>query len=96
MATDTYIQQRNESNRKARAFLQDLLTGGPQTYQVVLEQAVKQGISKAALMLGAKYTLHVESRKSDGYAGLVLARRRVVTSPPGIQLGIKALWDGER
>ena len=67
MATDTYIQRRNESNRKARAFLQDLLTGGPQTYQVVLEQAVKQGISKATLML-AKSTLHVESHKSDGYA----------------------------
>jgi hypothetical protein len=67
MSTYAYIQQRNESNRKARQFLQDLLTGGPRTYQVVLEQAVKQGISKAALML-AKYSLHVESHKRDGYA----------------------------
>ena len=32
MSTYAYIQQRNESNRKARAFLQDLLTKGPQTY----------------------------------------------------------------
>ena len=45
MPTDTYIQQRNESNRKARAFLQEVLAGGPQTYQIVHEQAVKQGIS---------------------------------------------------
>jgi hypothetical protein len=28
MPTDTYIQQRNESNRKARAFLQEVLAGG--------------------------------------------------------------------
>ena len=27
MPTDTYIQQRNESNRKARAFLQEVLAG---------------------------------------------------------------------
>ena len=67
MPTDTYIQQRNASNRKARAFLQEVLAGGPQTYQIVHEQAVKQGISKAALML-AKSSLHVESHKRDGYA----------------------------
>ena len=44
MSTYAYIQQRNESNRKARAFLQDLLTEGPQPYQVVHQQAVAQGI----------------------------------------------------
>ena len=67
MPTDTYIQQRNESNRKARAFLQEVLAGGPQTYQIVHEQAVKQGISKSYL-LTARRSLHVESYKSDGYA----------------------------
>ena len=63
----TFIQQRNESNRKARAFLQEVLTEGPQTFQLVHEQAVKRGISKSTLML-AKHSLNVQSRKSDGYA----------------------------
>jgi hypothetical protein len=67
MPTDTYIQQRNESNRKARAFLQGLLTEGPQPYQVVHQQEVAQGISKSYL-LTARRSLHVESRKSGGYA----------------------------
>jgi len=67
MSIDTYIQQRNESNRKARAFLREVLAGGPQTYQIVHEQAVKQGISKSYL-LTARRSLHVESYKSDGYA----------------------------
>jgi hypothetical protein len=67
MATYDHLQQRNELSRKARAFLQEVLAGGPQTYQIVLEQAVKQGISKSRLMT-AKRSLHVESRKSDGYA----------------------------
>ena len=57
---EAYIQRRNESNRRARAFLQDLLAGGPQPYQVVYEQAVAQGIPKPALMT-AKRTLNVRS-----------------------------------
>jgi hypothetical protein len=61
------IQRRNESNRRARAFLHDILAGGPQPYQVVHEQAVAQGISKSYL-LTAKRSLNVQSRKSDGYA----------------------------
>ena len=67
MPTDPYIQQRNASNRKARAFLQEVLAGGPQTYQIVHAQAVKQGISTSSL-LTAKRSLHVASFKSDGYA----------------------------
>ena len=67
MSTYAYIQQRNESNRKARAFLQEVLAEGPQTYQIVHEQAVKQGISKSYL-LTARRSLHVESRTRDGYA----------------------------
>ena len=67
MPTDTSIQQRNASNRKARAFLQELLAGGPQTYQIVHEQAVKQGISTSYL-LTARRSLHVASSKRDGYA----------------------------
>ena len=67
MSTYAYIQQRNESNRKARAFLQEVLAEGPQTFQLVHEQAVKQGISKSYL-LTARRSLHVESYKSDGYA----------------------------
>ncbi len=64
---DTYIHRRNESNRKARQFLHDILAEGPQTFQLVHEQAVKQVISKSTLML-AKHSLNVQSRKSDGYA----------------------------
>ena len=67
MPTDTSIQQRNASNRKARAFLQEVLAGGPQTYQIVHEQAVTQGISKSYL-LTARRSLHVASSKRDGYA----------------------------
>jgi hypothetical protein len=44
MSTYAYIQQRNESNRKARAFLQDLLTEGPQTYQAVRQRAREAGV----------------------------------------------------
>ena len=67
MSTDTYIQQRNESNRKARAFLQALLTEGPQTYQAVRQRAREAGVPLAYL-LTAKRSLHVESRKSEGGA----------------------------
>lgn len=67
MTSDENIHQRNASNRRARAFLHDLLAGGPQPYQVVHEQAVAQGISKSYL-LTAKRSLNVKSRKSDGHA----------------------------
>jgi hypothetical protein len=42
--TATQIYHRNDLNRQARTFLQDILTPGPQAYQVVHEQAVAQGI----------------------------------------------------
>jgi len=58
--TETRIHYRNDLNRHARTFLQDLLTPGPQTYQVVHEQAVAQGISKSCLMT-AKRMLGVRS-----------------------------------
>jgi hypothetical protein len=64
---DANIHRRNESNRRARQVLHDILAGGPQPYQVVHQQAVAQGISKSALMT-AKRSLNVQSRKSDGYA----------------------------
>jgi hypothetical protein len=67
MSTDTYIQRRNESNRKARAFLQDLLAEGPQTYAMVRQYAREAGVPLSYL-LTARRSLHVESRKSDGYA----------------------------
>jgi hypothetical protein len=67
MTSDENIHRRNESNRRARAFLHDILAGGPQPYQVVHEQAVAQGISKSYL-LTAKRSLNVKSRKSDGHA----------------------------
>jgi hypothetical protein len=67
MSTYAYIQQRNASNRKARAFLQDLLTEGPQTYQAVRQRAHEAGVPLAYL-LTAKRSLQVESRKSDGGA----------------------------
>ena len=67
MSTYAFIQQRNASNRKARAFLQDLLTEGPQTYQAVRQRAHEAGVPLSYL-LTAKRSLHVESRKSDGCA----------------------------
>jgi hypothetical protein len=63
--SEANIHRRNESNRRARAFLQDLLAGGPQPYQVVHEQAVAQGISKTALMT-AKGALNVRSTRVKG------------------------------
>ena len=65
MSSDSYIHRRNESLRRARAFLQDALAGGPQPYQTVYEQAVAQGISKAALMT-AKYALNIRSICANG------------------------------
>ena len=64
---DSDVQRRNESNRRARALLQDLLAGGPRPYQTIHQQAMAQGISKAALMT-AKRSLNVQSHKRDGYA----------------------------
>jgi hypothetical protein len=58
--TATLIHQRNALNRQARTFLHDLLTPGPQTYQVVHEQAVAQGISKSCLMTATR-TLGIRS-----------------------------------
>ena len=58
--TDTQIYHRNDLNRQARTFLQDLLTPGPQTYQVIHEQAVTRGIAKSSLMT-AKRMLGVRS-----------------------------------
>ena len=58
--TETQIHHRDDLNRQARTFLQDILTPGPQTYRVVHEQAVAQGISKSSLMT-AKRTLDVRS-----------------------------------
>jgi hypothetical protein len=62
---EAYINRRNESNRRARQFLHDILVGGPQPYQVVHEQAVAQGISKFALMT-AKWALNVRSTRVNG------------------------------
>jgi hypothetical protein len=62
---DSYINRRNESNRRARQVLHDILAGGPQPYQIVHEQAVAQGVSKAALMT-AKWTLNVRSTRVNG------------------------------
>jgi len=62
---EAYINRRNESNRRARQVLHDILAGGPQPYQTVHEQAVAQGISKAALMT-AKWTLNVRSTRVNG------------------------------
>jgi hypothetical protein len=67
MPTDQYIHRRNELNRRARTFLNDLLTEGPQTYQAVRQRAREAGVPLSYL-LTAKRSLHVESRKSDGYA----------------------------
>jgi hypothetical protein len=67
MSTYAYIQQRNESNRKARAFLHDLLANGPQTYAMIRQHAREAGVALSYL-LTAKRSLQVESRKSDGYA----------------------------
>jgi hypothetical protein len=58
--TATQIHHRNDLNRRARTFLHDLLTPGPQTYQAVHEQAVARGISKSCLMT-AKRMLDVRS-----------------------------------
>jgi hypothetical protein len=62
---DSYIHRRNESNRRARQVLHDILAEGPQPYQVVHQQAVAQGISKAALMT-AKWALNVRSTLVNG------------------------------
>ena len=64
---DTYIQHRNESNRKARAFLQVVLANGPQTYAMIHQHAREAGVTLSFLM-AAKRSLHVQSHKSDGYA----------------------------
>ena len=63
---DSYIHRRNESNRRARQVLHDILAEGPQPYQVVHQQAVAQGISKAALMT-AKGALNVRSTRVKGH-----------------------------
>ena len=62
---DSYIHRRNASNRRARQVLHDILAEGPQPYQVVHQQAVAQGISKAALMT-AKWALNVRSTLVNG------------------------------
>jgi hypothetical protein len=62
---EAYINRRNESNRRARQVLHDILAGGPQPDQIVHEQAVAQGVSKAALMT-AKWTLNVRSTRVKG------------------------------
>ena len=62
---DANIHRRNESNRRARQVLHDILAEGPQPYQVVHQQAVAQGISKAALMT-AKWALNVRSTLVNG------------------------------
>jgi len=67
MSTDQYIHRRNELNRRARTFLQDLLTEGPQTYAMIRQYAREAGVPLSYL-LTARRSLHVESRKSDGYA----------------------------
>ena len=58
--TQAQIRYRDDLNRQARTFLHDLLTPGSQTYQVIHEQAVAQGIAKSSLMT-AKRTLDVRS-----------------------------------
>jgi hypothetical protein len=75
------IRRRNESNRRARAFLLDLLGGGPQLYQMVHEQAVAQGISKSFLMT-AKRTLNVHSTVVNHRHVWQLAQTQQVQIPP--------------
>jgi hypothetical protein len=65
MTTVDYFKRQQELNRRARQVLHDILAGGPQPYQVVYEQAVAQGISKAALMT-AKYALNIRSTRVNG------------------------------
>ena len=60
LQTEIQIHRSNVLNRQARTFLQAILTPGPQTYRVVHEQAIAQGISKSCLMT-AKRTLDVRS-----------------------------------
>ena len=67
MPTDQYIHRHHELNRRARAFLHDQLTGGPQPFSLICQQAAKQGIS-LSMLVTAKRSLHVESRTRDGYA----------------------------
>jgi hypothetical protein len=66
MPTDAYIQRRNESLRQARQFLLDLLTEGPQPYQVIHARAQEASISLYTLMT-VKCRLNIQSRKSDGH-----------------------------
>jgi hypothetical protein len=63
--TETPIHHRHDHNRQARTFLHDLLTPGPQTYQVIYEQAVARGIAKSSL-LRAKRMLGIRSTTTDG------------------------------
>jgi hypothetical protein len=67
MPTDQYIHRRNELNRRARTFLHDLLTEGPQTYQAVRQRAREAGVPLSPLMT-AKRSLNVESSSRDGHA----------------------------
>jgi hypothetical protein len=62
---EAYINRRNESNRRARQVLHDILAEGAQPYQIVHEQAVARGVSKAALMT-AKWALNVRSTRVKG------------------------------
>ena len=58
--TETRTHHRHDRNRQARTFLQDLLTPGPQTYEVIQEQAVARGLPKSSL-LRAKRMLGIRS-----------------------------------
>ena len=86
MATYAYIQQRSETNRKARQFLQDLLTEGPQTYQVVLEQAVKKGAFVGHTNAGQVYS-PCRIPQERWLRGLEPTSRCLVTSPPWLRTG---------
>ena len=64
MSTDQYVRHRTAINRRARTFLNDQLAGGPQPFNLIRQQAAKQGIS-LSMLLTAKRSLNVESRIID-------------------------------
>ena len=87
MPTDPDIQQRNASNRKARAFLQEVLAGEPQTYQIVHAQAVKQGISTSSLLTAKR-----RPSKNGQKGSLFLPRMWTASRGSRSDLGPHSLW----
>jgi hypothetical protein len=78
MPTHAYITRRDDLNRRARQFLREVLTDGPQPFSTIKEQAREAGIFLATLMT-AKCALNIQSRKSNGH---MLWQLRVGAWPP--------------